>query len=300
MAHELDRIIRAFGARPWAIEEVKALELAELLAMRHARGPRAAPYRGDEVPKGVSNERAGSTAILRMHGTIVPRASAVKDVSSAFVSMEAFGATFEAVASDPKVSAIVMDIDSPGGMIDLVPEVAAKIIGARSAGRPIYAVANTTAASAAYWLGSQADKVFASPSAQVGSIGVLTMHQDFSAAAARSGVKVTHIHAGPRKVEGNPFEPLSKEARADIQESVNEAYAAFVQAVAAGRSVPEDVVRADPEKASEHMGGGRVYGAQRALSLGMIDGIATLAEVVAMTGATSPSARIERERLALL
>lgn len=298
MAHELDRIILALAGRPWAIEADAARRIVGALALRHANGPRAEPYADEDVEDGVSVSRANSVGVIRMHGSIVPRASAVRDVSSAFASMEDVQASLMSLADDPKVKSIVLDIDSPGGMVDLVPETAALVREARKPGRPIYAVANTMAASAAYWIASQADALFASPSAVVGSIGVRAMHEDISGALKRQGVKVTHIHAGPRKVEGNPYEPLSSEAKAALQEGVDAAYDAFVAAVAEGRGVKESAVRADPEREAAHMGGGRVLGAQRAVELGMADGVATLAEVLEM--AASRSVRSERQRLALI
>ncbi|MEE3098757.1 MAG: S49 family peptidase, partial [Pseudomonadota bacterium] len=231
--------------------------------------------------------------------TIAPRASAVRDASASFASLETFGKLFDEVAADPKVSAIVLNVDSPGGMVDLVPETAAKIRGARREGRPIHAVANTMACSAAYWIASQADRLFASPSAVVGSIGVRAAHMDQSAYMAKLGVKVTQISAGARKTEGNPYEPLDAAARKALQEEIDAAYAMFVADVAAARGVSAEVVSADPEKAARHMGGGRAYGASRALQLGMVDGIATLAEVIAGVSG-GRSARMERERLALL
>ncbi|MEM1345182.1 MAG: S49 family peptidase [Pseudomonadota bacterium] len=303
MAHELDRVIEAFASRPWAIEPTRGAEIAALLALRHARGPRAEPYREDGGPgAGLENEPRGRVAVLSLHAAIVPRASAVKDASTPFVAMDRFTRTFTQLAEDRGVGAIVLDIDSPGGMIDLVPEAAALVADKRREGRPIYAVANTMMCSAAYWIGCQADRVFATPSGLVGSIGVRAMHMDHSQKLKRDGIQVTHLFAAPRKAEGNPHSPLDGVARAALQDEIDRAYGRFVAVVAATRGVPEAVVRADPEKAERHMGGGRAYDAERALALGMIDEIATLDAVIGMaTRAGQPrrSVAAERARLAL-
>lgn len=298
MSHELNRILAAFRRRPWAIEPGRGEEIAAALALRHARGPRAEPY-NQEAPEPVAvASRDGRVAVLNLMGAVVPRASAVRDVSSGFASMEAFAAAFREVANDRSVAGIVLNIDSPGGMVDLVPETAATIRAARREGRPIFAVANTMAASAAYWIASQADRLYASPSALVGSIGVRVMHIDESEALASAGLKVTHIFAGPRKTEGNGQQPLDAAAQQALQDEVDATYAMFVADVAAARGVPESVVRADPEGADRHFGGGRAYHAARAAEIGMVDGIATLDEVIAMARPRR-SVAIARARLGL-
>jgi signal peptide peptidase SppA len=175
------------------------------------------------------------------------------------------------------VSAVVLDIDSPGGTVAGVTELAAEIRAARGGSKPIVAAANTLAASAAYWLASQADEVVVSPSGSVGSIGVYAVHQEVSRMLDEMGVGTTIISAGPHKTEGNEFEPLTDEARADIQSRVDVSYASFVADVAAGRGVTAEQVEAD-------FGGGRVLTARKAQSAGMVDRVETLAQTVARLG----------------
>jgi signal peptide peptidase SppA len=191
--------------------------------------------------------------------------------------MEMFGGTsvdglrdmLRGAMADPDVRAIVLDIDSPGGTVAGVPELADEIRAMRGGDKPIVAVANAFAASAAYWLGAQADELVVAPSAQVGSIGVYAMHQDISGMLAQDGIDVTLVSAGPHKVEGNMFEPLTDEARADLQSRVDESYGMFVEAVAAGRRVPTAQVKAD-------FGGGRMVTAKAAVKAGMADRVGTL------------------------
>ncbi|GAB5506673.1 MAG: hypothetical protein Rhirs2KO_18360 [Rhizobiaceae bacterium] len=281
MPHEIRRILRAFSSQPWFIEPRAADKIIAILEYRAAHGPRAEPYRDEPAAKPTSREDRGKIAVVNLMGPIVPRSSGVDDISGPTVaSMERFGALFDQVADDKDVTAIVLNIDSPGGSVDLVPETAAKIRAARREDRPIIAVANTLAASAAYWLASAADELVVTPSGEVGSIGVYMLHQDVSAALEREGVKLTFISEGPRKTEGNPFEPLGKEAAAALQETARYYFDMFAKDVAAHRRVDVSVVTADPENAEQHFGGGRVYPAKTAVKLGMADRVESLESVL--------------------
>jgi signal peptide peptidase SppA len=149
-----------------------------------------------------------------------------------------------------------------------VDELATEIRQARGK-KPIVAVANSLMASAAYWICCSADEVVCTPNGQVGSIGVLVLHVDQSAANEIDGLKPTIISAGKYKSELNPHAPLEPEARSYLQSSVDDYYGAFTGAVAAGRHVSRDRVQSG-------YGQGRVLGARQALSVGLIDRIATL------------------------
>ena len=308
MSHEIDRIIRAAGRGAWFIEPGKAEEIVAMIALRASAGPRAEPAFPDRQQAALSEDmRAGGRVVrvLRLHGAIVPRGNMMSDMSGA-VSLDRFGTVFRQAAADTSVGAIVLDIDSPGGNVAMVPETVSMIRAARSADRPIVAVANTLCCSAAYWIGTAADELVATPSGTVGSIGVYMLHQDLSERMKADGIKATFLSQGPRKVEGNPFEPLDDVARNAILAEVRETYDAFTADVAKSRGVPVSVVRADPETAERHFGGGRSYGAAKAVALGMSDRVATLDETIARLAKGGRSAvgrraaDFERERIALL
>lgn len=281
MPHEIHRLLRAFAAEPWFIDPRRAAQIVSLLEWRALNGPRAEPYRAEPAPRPGSSVISEGIAVLPLYGPIMPRAEAVRDVSQPTALLSEFQSAFRAVAAMPSIKGIVLDIDSPGGQVDLVPETAAMIRGARRAGRPIVAVANTLAASAAYWIASAADSISVTPSGEVGSIGVYTVHEDISEAMAAEGIRMTFISEGPRKVEGNPFEPLDAKAKAALQANVRHFYEMFVADVAKGRGVSVETVKGDPEKAGSHFGGGRVYPAGLAVSLKMADRVETLEQVVA-------------------
>jgi ClpP class serine protease len=109
--------------------------------------------------------------------------------------------------------------------------------------KPIKAICDGMAASAAYLLASAADEIIISPTGYAGSIGVVARHVDFSAALASDGVKVTHIFAGAHKVDGNPYEPLPDAVREDWQSEIDGIYSDFLSAVATHRGISVDAVR---------------------------------------------------------
>jgi signal peptide peptidase SppA len=224
-------------------------------------------------------------AILPLFGTIFPRANIMTDVSGA-TSAESFGNQFTELIQDPNVDAIILDVDSPGGQVDGIDELATKIFQARGT-KPIVAIANYTMASAAYWIGSAADQVIVSPSADVGSIGVFAVHEDMSKALDREGVKMSIIKRGKYKAEGNPYEPLTEEARAAIQSRVDEIYDGFINTVARNRGVTPATVR-------DSFGEGRTVSARQAVELGMADRIGTLQETIdQLLGSSNPPALMQ-------
>ena len=149
---------------------------------------------------------------------------------------------------------------------------AAEIFKARGR-KPIIAVVNSLAASAAYWIASAADEIVVTPGGQIGSIGVVAIHQEFSRMDERLGMTTTLISAGEFKTAGNEFEPLGEEAESAIQRRVNQFYAMFVKAVARGRGVDIGAV-------VRGFGQGRIVTARDAVKLGMADRVATLEDVL--------------------
>lgn len=220
-----------------------------------------------------------SVAIIPIHGVLSQRMNLMAAMSGG-TSTEMLAQAFREQLNNPDVSAIVFDVDSPGGSTNGITELAQVIMDARGS-KPIVAVANPTAASAAYWLAAATDHVFAEPSALVGSIGVYAVHEDISQKAANDGVNVTFVSAGKNKLRGNPYQPLSEADAGYIQSLVDDAYGMFIRDVARGRRVSQASVRSG-------FGQGDVVTASAALSMGMIDGIKTLEQVVAMAPSLRP------------
>ncbi len=271
-------LLPALGASAWAMREDALPQLLEAHQAALA-DPQMAKAIASAVPQaatrklGMQEKRSnGGVAVIPLCGVITPSASFLSMLFGGGGGLEAFRASFMEALSAPEVGSIVLDVDSPGGMVSLVPETAAMIRAARGK-KPIIAVCNTTAASAAYWLAAQCDEVVCTPSGQAGSIGVYMIHEDLSGALDQRGISVTYIKAGKHKAEGNRTEPLSDDAKAFRQQEVDDLYGMFVDDVATGRGASAADVRSG-------YGEGRCLLAARALEAGLCDRVATLDAVV--------------------
>ncbi len=280
MNHQL--LIAEFLATPWALMPERMNAVTAVMA-RWSCNVNASTQvlAGIEVDRAVRDARrqaatavsSGGIAVLPLYGVVTQRGNMVDDVSGpGSVSTQKFASALRQALADDTVSQILIDIDSPGGSVYGVSELADEIVSARTQ-KPVVAVANSLAASAAYWIGCSASEVYVSPGGEVGAIGGWQAHFDHSQALAFEGVTPTLISAGKYKVEGNPYAPLDEEAQGFMQSRVDDYYASFTKAVARGRGVPIAQVR-------EGMGQGRVFGADAALANNMVDGVATFDEVV--------------------
>ncbi|HTV69798.1 MAG TPA: S49 family peptidase [Rhizobiaceae bacterium] len=292
-------ILLAVASEVWAIAPEKLDQIVAFLVLQ-AEGeklPRA------EVEARISKQREqeiaraeGQVAVLPLRGVIANRMNMMSDISGG-TSSEGFGRMFDAAMADDAVKAIIIDVDSPGGVVSGTDELSAKIYAARSNGiagrKPIVAHVNSLAASAAYWIATAADEVILNPSAEVGSIGVMMVHDDVSGALEKMGVKKTLIAAGKFKGEGAPYFPLSEEALAHRQARADAYYDQFVRAVARNMNVSHATVR-------EGFGQGRTVMAQAAVSEGMARSIGTLEETIARFSRAAPRrTATQRERRAL-
>lgn len=245
--------------------------LRDRSAFNAAPPPQAEIELKREAAKKTISRVNGKVAVMRLRGPIEQHDSDYLWWTGG-TSTELFGKAFDEAARDASVKAIVIDIDSPGGSVPGTPELAAKIFKAREA-KPIYAVANSMAASAALWIGTAATDFSVTPSGEVGSHGVWMAHVDASSALEMIGWKITLISAGKFKVEGNPYEPLGDEARDEFQRGVDAIFGDFTKALALHRGVSTKDVLAK-------FGQGRMLFAKDALAVGLVDRIETLEGVV--------------------
>lgn len=214
---------------------------------------------------------AGTIGILPLMGTIAHRMGSL-EASSGGTSSEAFAADFDRMVDDSAIDAILLDIDSPGGTVHGVTELAERIFEARGT-KPIFGLANSMAASAAYWIGSAVDKLYVTPSGMVGSIGVVAVHTDMSASDEQLGFKFTVLTAGEHKAEAHPHAPLSEDAKDNILRDLDAFHTMFIDDVARNRGTSKLAVKRD-------FGKGRTVLAADAMAAGMVDGIATFEEVI--------------------
>ena len=172
-------------------------------------------------------------AVIEVSGVLVHRGAWIGQ-SSGQTSYEGIAAQLAAATSDPAVRGIALEIDSFGGEVAGVFDLADAIRAARSA-KPVWAFVAEHAFSAGYTLASQADRIILPRTGAVGSIGVVVMHADLSGQLSDAGVTVTLIHSGAHKVDGNPYAPLPDPVRARIQAEIDSIRTLFAQTVAAGR-----------------------------------------------------------------
>ena len=233
---------RLFGC-PLAIEPDK------LQAIVDGLGPRllGMEYWGeDERP---SRERkpyavdGSGIATIPGHGVLVQRGGWCDAESAALTGYDGLGQIIAAAVADTAVKGILLDVDSPGGEVAGCAELA-KGIRAAAKVKPVIAVANEAAYSAAYWLASGVSEIWLPATAGVGSIGVIAIHLDRSGEEKQAGLKYTAIYSGERKNDLSPHEPLSATAKADLQARVDDTRGLFAADVAKGRRIPVDAVLA--------------------------------------------------------
>lgn len=174
-------------------------------------------------------------------------------------------------AHDPNVNRVILHVNSPGGLVSGCFDATDELFGLRGE-KPIIALADETALSAAYAIASAADEIVAARTGQVGSIGVMTSYVEMSQALENAGIKVNLIYAGDRKADGHPSQPLSDEARDRIQTRVNRSYDIFVSTVARNRGLSEEAVRATEAD---------FYTSQEAVQNGLADRVGTLGNLSA-------------------
>lgn len=272
---------------PWAIMPDK---LAEIQAVYCARiqgdkidikaieaahgGPLQNGEQGYEIIDGV--------AVIPMIGVGAKRMNLFTRISGGF-STELLGRDIRGALADPNVNSIILEIESPGAAVDGVSELAKMIHAARDE-KPIVAWANGLIASAAYWIGSAASQLYiSSDTTTVGHIGTIRRHMDISRKDDMEGVKRTFLHAGKYKAVGADNKPLSDDDGAILQAELDYVYTIFVEAVSKHRGVDVQVVLDDMAEA-------RIFTGQQAIDAGLVDGVATIDELIAaMSGGELPT-----------
>lgn len=203
-------------------------------------------------------------ATIEVTGALAHRTRQIQPVSG-MVGYDSLGIQLDAALANNAVKGILLDEHCFGGQAFGCFDFAMRVREARKH-KPVWAIADEVAYSAAYAIASQADRVIVTPRGGVGSVGVVVMHADFSEALEKEGIKVTFIHAGAHKVDGNPYQPLPATVRDEIQREVDADYKIFTALVADGNGIPlADVVATEA----------RCLNAGEALEIGFVDAIQT-------------------------
>jgi signal peptide peptidase SppA len=247
---KLDVILSALGPR-LGIEHPITVDAPDLLA--------AVPAARPTLPGGVG------IAVIPIHGTLVKRTLGL-EAASGLTSYQDIGAMLDTALADPSVTGILLDVDSPGGEASGSFELARRVREA-TAVKPIWAVANDAAFSAAYAIASSAERIVVTETGGVGSIGVIALHIDQSVKDANDGYRYTAITAGRHKNDFSPHEPLTDTAKGELQAEVDRLHDIFVGHVAAMRGLPEMVVRATEAA---------LYFGPNATAAGLADAVGTL------------------------
>jgi signal peptide peptidase SppA len=245
---KLDVILSVVGQR---IGMADALPVPAMDMAVYQRPPPAA------APDGI--------AVIPIHGSLVKRSLGM-EAASGLTSYGEIAAMLDAALADPQVSGILLDIDSPGGEASGSFELARRVREV-SAIKPVWAVANDAAYSAAYAIAASAQRLYVTETGGVGSIGVIALHVDQSVKDAKDGYRFTSVTAGAHKNDYSPHEPLSDGAKTELQGEVDRLYAIFTEHVATMRGLDLDAVRATEA--------GLFFGSN-AVSRGLADGLQSL------------------------
>ena len=215
------------------------------------------------------NQNIEKTAVIAIHGILTKKPGAFDDFLG-MTSYEKIQEEIEEALSNKDIETILLDIDSPGGEVNGVFDLADFIYESRLKKR-IVALANDDAYSAAYAIASSAEKVFMSRTSGVGSIGVIASHIDQSRFDEKQGIKYTTIFAGNRKNDLNPHEPINSEGLKSLREEIDRLYEMFVQLIERNRNLSIEAIK------STEAG---LYFGKNAVDIGFADGITTFFEFI--------------------
>lgn len=252
--------------RPWAIT---GSYLHQLISTTRLNVEMLAAAKEETNP--LAYDVMNGVAVIPVTGILVKTLSMFASIFGER-SMPDISRNFQMAVDDPNVKAIILSVDSPGGSVDGTAALANQIAAARGK-KPIIAVADGIAASAAYWVAAAADQIFISgPTTEVGSIGIVAVHRDVSEQDKMYGEKYTEITAGRYKRIASAHKPLSDEGREYLQAQVDQVYSVFVESVAAlrGTSIPRILEAAD----------GKLFMGQAAVDVGLADGIMSMDKVI--------------------
>lgn len=261
------RLDQYFGI--WAVEPERGQALfnraAAMNLTAHVQANANREIKAEAEPLTMTSKTPGqrdqTIAVITLAGTLTKAGSSLDDSSSLVRARR----DIQLAAADPSIDGILLYVDSPGGTAAGTQDTAAALAAANIK-KPVLTYVEDLAASAAYWIGAQADRIVANnQTATVGSIGVYSVVYDFSAAFAKEGIQAHLFTTGPLKGAGTLGTQLTPDQAAQFQSRVDQIHQHFKADLAAGRKMAAATVDA--------LATGRTWLAADALALGLIDAI---------------------------
>ena len=246
--------------------------------------PQANRWTGVESGRSRYRVTDDKIAIVPVAGLLLDRGDWLGDLWGMATTYEGLTEQIRRIVADSEIKSVIFDIDSGGGMVSGLFDLCQDITSLAKK-KPVYAIAQNCACSAAYAIAACARETFVTRNGEAGSIGVIVMHQSYQRMLDSAGIDTTIIHAGSHKAAGNPYQQLSHTARADMSATIDEIYSQFVRHVAKTRGIDEDAVRATEA---------RVYSGQKAVDLGLADGVKSFDELLATIRKGKPPGQSRR------
>jgi signal peptide peptidase SppA len=273
---------------PWAIQPEVLTEIQDIY-IAHTRGPKLTetdikaiearigkPLDNKEMPYDVS---PGGTATIYVDGILAKRMNAFQRISGG-VSTQLLARDFNDAMANASVRAILLYVDSPGGAVDGIQDLAQVIFNSRGQGKPIIAFTDGGMLSAAYWVAAAADRIYISNNTtSVGSIGIVARHVDVSKAEEMRGIKTTEITAGRYKRIASEYASLSESGRNYIQDTLDYLYSVFVNDVARYRGLSAEPIKVGKTETIP-WADGMVFRGVQAINAGLVDGVSTLPALI--------------------
>ncbi|MCS6956998.1 MAG: signal peptide peptidase SppA [Aquificaceae bacterium] len=213
---------------------------------------------------------------------------AVVKVKGTLIDPEPTVLRIQRAKEDKSVKALVLRVDSPGGSVGASQEIYRALEDFKSTGKPLVVSMGNVAASGGYYISAPADLIIANPGTITGSIGVIVQHTELKALLERLGIKITAIKTGKFKDTLSPFRDLTEEERKYLQDTIQDAYEQFLQAILKHRSK-----KISEEKLKE-IADGRVFTGRVAKDFGLVDELGNLQDAInrAKQLAKVPEARV--------
>ena len=260
------RIWNRITGDPWAITETALHTILEVAARENEAPEAVAAKLGRQLQNSYNATERDGVAIIPVTGPLFRYANIFTAISGAS-SYELIARDFMSAIENPQITSIILDIDSPGGEVNGVSELACMIFDARGT-KPIIAYASGDAASGAYWIASAADEIVVSETSALGSIGVVGIYRGKSAKESAETVEIVSSQSPHKRLD-----PTSDDGRAKLQTRIDSMADVFVSTIARNRSVTSDHVLG-------HYGGGDVMIGAHAVNAGLADRIGSLERLI--------------------